>query len=94
VDRKHDTPQQRTPKKLSVSGISGGTSAWPRVMPNWGELKASMIFECAPCQETDSGMVTRRVTFLEEPKAMPCGTFVRLRDPELAILIFAACSTP
>lgn len=56
---------------------------YPRkMMANWQEQKAAVVFECTDFQATFEGMAGRGVNFLEEPQRMPWGTFVRFRDPD------------
>ena len=67
--------------EVAPQGAQSALVIYPRqMMPNWAELKASIVFETKSFQETYEGMKARGVTFLEEPKAMPWGTFVRFQD--------------
>lgn len=53
-----------------------------RMMPNWQELKPSIIFACEDVEKTYAEMSGRGVKFLEAPKAMPWGTYARFEDPD------------
>jgi lactoylglutathione lyase len=50
------------------------------MMPNWNELKASIVFECENIMGTYEALKANGVDFLEEPQQMPWGTFVRFKD--------------
>lgn len=52
------------------------------MMPNWSEMKPSIVFECADIQQAFETMKERGVEFLEEPRAMSWGTFARFRDED------------
>lgn len=49
-------------------------------MPDWNEHKPMIVFECSDIQQVYAEMKARGVKFLEEPKAMPWGTFVQFED--------------
>lgn len=69
--------------EVAPAGAESCLVIYPKkLMPNWNELKPSIVFECTEFQETYEGMVARGVKFLEEPKTMPWGTFVRFQDPD------------
>jgi lactoylglutathione lyase len=50
------------------------------MMPNWQELKASIVFECDDMDATYREMSEKGVKFLEEPQKMPWGTYARFED--------------
>jgi lactoylglutathione lyase len=69
--------------EVGPKGAQSMLVLYPRkLMPNWQELKPSIVFECEDIQKTYEEMKARGVKFLEEPKAMPWGTFTRFEDPD------------
>lgn len=69
--------------EVAPAGAESCLVLYPKkMMPDWNEQKAAIVFECTEFQETYSGMVARGVKFLEEPKSMPWGTFARFQDPD------------
>lgn len=51
-------------------------------MPNWQELKPSIVFECDDIHTTYETLKGRGVEFVEEPKTMSWGTFAEFRDTD------------
>ncbi len=51
-----------------------------KLMPNWAELKPSIVFECDDIHGTYEQMKANGVTFLEELKTMQWGTYARFAD--------------
>jgi len=52
------------------------------MMPNWEELKPSIVFECEDIQGTYERLSANGVKFLDEPKKMQWGSFVQFEDPD------------
>jgi lactoylglutathione lyase len=50
------------------------------MMPNWSELKPSIVFECEDIQKAYEQFTAAGVEFLEEPKQMRWGTYARFKD--------------
>lgn len=50
------------------------------MMPNWAELKPSIVFECSNIQQTFEEMKAKGVTFIEGLEVMQWGTYARFRD--------------
>ena len=56
---------------------------YPRsLMPNWQELKPSIIFECADAEATYETLKSRGVEFTERPKRMAWGTYAKFLDTD------------
>lgn len=56
---------------------------YPRkMMPNWQELKPSIVFECEDIASTYQKLTQNGVQFLEEPKKMQWGTYARFVDED------------
>ena len=51
-------------------------------MPNWKELKPSMVFHCDDVRATVDGFAARGVPITEPPKDMAWGTYAQLVDPD------------
>ncbi|BCJ86328.1 VOC family protein [Effusibacillus dendaii] len=69
--------------EVGPKGAQSHLVIYPRaMMPNWQELKASIVFECEDIQGTYRQMSDNGVEFLEEPKAMAWGTYARFKDPD------------
>lgn len=52
------------------------------IMPNWKELKPSIVFICEDVQKEYEAMKNRGVQFKEQPQKMQWGTFVSFSDPD------------
>lgn len=50
------------------------------LMPNWEELKPSIVFACDNIQQTYERMAAAGVKFLEAPNRMAWGTYARFED--------------
>jgi predicted enzyme related to lactoylglutathione lyase len=50
------------------------------LMPNWHEMKPSIVFSCDDIFATYQHMAENGVQFIEEPKKMPWGTYARFVD--------------
>ena len=69
--------------EVAPAGAESRLVLYPKaIMPNWNELKTSIVFECDDVQATYQAMVERGVEFTGEPRQMAWGTFAKLRDPE------------
>ena len=69
--------------EVAPQGAESCLVIYPRkMMANWREQRAAITFDCQDFQETYEDMKARGVNFLEEPKSMPWGTFVRFQDPD------------
>ena len=56
---------------------------YPRaMMPNWTELKPSIVFVCDDIKRTFETLQTNGVRFVEGLKAMSWGTYVKFADPD------------
>lgn len=67
--------------EVAPPGAQSRLVIYPRkMMPNWAEMKPSIVFECSDIQQLFEAMKGRGVTFLEEPKAMPWGSYARFQD--------------
>jgi lactoylglutathione lyase len=54
---------------------------YPRsMMPNWRELKPSIVFLCDDFEKTDTELKSKGVNFIEEPKKMAWGTYAIFVD--------------
>jgi lactoylglutathione lyase len=51
-----------------------------KMMPNWQELKPSIVFLCDDIHGTYEKMKQNGVEFKDEPKQMPYGTFAIFKD--------------
>ncbi|MDF2961860.1 MAG: Glyoxalase/bleomycin resistance protein/dioxygenase [Paenibacillus sp.] len=79
--------QPMTPDASWVEvGPEGAQSAlvlYPKaMMPNWEELKPSIVFHVEDIQQTYEAMKSRGVHFLEEPNPQPWGTYCRFQDED------------
>jgi len=54
---------------------------YPRsMMHNWAEMKPSLVLECADIGATVEQMRLNGVEFIQEPRAMPWGTYAIFKD--------------
>ena len=68
---------------VAPKGAESRLVIYPKsLMPNWQELKTSIVFECDDIRSTYESLKGRGVEFLEEPKKMAWGTYVRFRDTD------------
>jgi predicted enzyme related to lactoylglutathione lyase len=67
--------------ELAPPGAQTCLVIYPRsMMPQWKELKPSIVFTCDNINETYERMSSKGVKFLEEPKSMAWGTYARFQD--------------
>jgi lactoylglutathione lyase len=67
--------------EVAPPGAQSRLVLYPKqMMPNWAEMKPSIVFECEDIQGTFAAMKSRGVTFIEEPKTMPWGSYARFQD--------------
>lgn len=52
------------------------------MMPNWTEMKPSIVFECSNIQQTYEEMKAKGVTFLGDLEVMQWGTYARFTDTD------------
>lgn len=52
------------------------------MMPDWEQLKPSIVFQCWNIQGTYQKMLAKGINFIEEPKTMPWGTYATFVDPD------------
>jgi lactoylglutathione lyase len=52
------------------------------MMPNWEELKPSIVFRCEDIQSTFETMSSKGVKFTENPNTMSWGTYAIFEDPD------------
>ncbi|HEU4445262.1 MAG TPA: VOC family protein [Nitrososphaeraceae archaeon] len=50
------------------------------MMPNWKELKPSIVFLCDDVEKTYTELKSKGVKFIEEPKKMAWGTYAKFVD--------------
>jgi lactoylglutathione lyase len=56
---------------------------YPRsLMPNWKELKPSVVFNCDNVHVTCQELAARGVRISEQPRAMAWGTYAKFADPD------------
>jgi lactoylglutathione lyase len=56
---------------------------YPRaMMPNWAELRPSVVFKCADTYQATEELKAKGVKFVMEPTKMPWGTFASFEDPD------------
>jgi lactoylglutathione lyase len=54
---------------------------YPRaMMPNWAELKASIVFKCADTYQANEELKAKGVKFVMEPTKVLWGTFASFED--------------
>ena len=54
---------------------------YPRsMMPNWRELKPSIVFLCDDIEQTYTKLKSKGVNFVEEPRKMAWGTYAKFVD--------------
>jgi lactoylglutathione lyase len=54
---------------------------YPRsMMPNWRELKPSIVFLCDDFEKTYEKLKSKGVNFVEQPKKMAWGTYAKFVD--------------
>ncbi|MED4583398.1 VOC family protein [Brevibacillus choshinensis] len=82
---KQEHPMGPDSSWLEVGPIGAETALviYPkRMMKNWGELKASIVFVCEDVQATYATMKANGVEFEGEPNKMQWGTFVSFTDED------------
>jgi lactoylglutathione lyase len=83
VHRQEQMTPQASWLEVGPEGAATRVVIYPRaMMPNWQELKASIVFECDDIDRTCQEMKERGVTFVEEPKKMAWGSYARFQDPD------------
>jgi predicted enzyme related to lactoylglutathione lyase len=56
---------------------------YPRsLMPNWKELKPSVVFKCDNVHGTCQELAARGVRISEQPREMAWGTYAKFADPD------------
>jgi lactoylglutathione lyase len=50
------------------------------MMPNWSELEPSIVFLCDDFEKTYTGLRSKGVNFIEEPKKMAWRTYAKFVD--------------
>ncbi|TLS51368.1 VOC family protein [Paenibacillus antri] len=79
-----DMPMGPSMRWIEVSPPNAGETVlvlYPKqAMPNAGELKPSMVFECSDIQGTYAEMKSNGVSFEGEPAKMGFGTFATFFD--------------
>jgi predicted enzyme related to lactoylglutathione lyase len=69
--------------ELAPQGAETCVVIYPRsMMPQWEQLKPSIVFACQDIMATYALLKSRGVDFIEEPKKMAWGRFARFRDPD------------
>lgn len=69
--------------EVSPPGAESRLVLYPqKMMQNWQEMKASIVFFSTDTKKTYEQMKERGVTFTEELKSMPWGSYCRFRDPD------------
>jgi predicted enzyme related to lactoylglutathione lyase len=69
--------------EVAPPGAESCLVLYPRaLMEDWNERKPSIVFVCGDIRGTYERMKANGVTFREEPKQMPWGTFVHFSDPD------------
>jgi len=70
---------------IEVGSQNGQTHIviYPRsMMPNWKEMKPSIVFFCDDVEKTFEELSMKGVEFTEDPKEMDWGTYAKFRDPD------------
>jgi lactoylglutathione lyase len=52
------------------------------LMPNWQELRPSVVFECDDVRATCQQLAARGVPVTGQPREMPWGTYAKFADPD------------
>jgi lactoylglutathione lyase len=69
--------------EVGPEGAKSALVLYPKtMMPNWEELKPSIVFDVDNIQETFEQMKARGVQFMEEPNTQPWGTYCRFADED------------
>ena len=69
--------------EVAPKGAGSRLVLYPKsLMPNWQELKPSIVFECDDIQITYKSLKDRGVEFIDEPTKMSWGTFAKFRDTD------------
>lgn len=53
-----------------------------KMMPNWKELKPSVVFSCEDIRKTCKELSDKGVQITQHPKKMQWGTFAKFSDPD------------
>jgi len=69
--------------EVGPPGVETRLVLYPKsMMPNWAELKPSIVFECDDIEQTYADLAAKGVKFLEAPQKMAWGTYARFEDPD------------
>jgi lactoylglutathione lyase len=82
---RRDTPMSPEARWIEVvpPGAESALVIYPKaLMPNWEEVRSSIVFLCDDVHATYEAMKRSGVNFLEEPKTMQWGTFVQFTDED------------
>lgn len=67
--------------ELAPSGAQTCLVIYPKsMMPNWAEMKPSIIFQCADAEATYRALKEKGVEFTDTPKKMAWGTYAKFTD--------------
>ena len=67
--------------EVAPKGADSRLVLYPRAaMPNWHDLKPSVVFECDDIHAASESLRDRRVEFVGEPRKMAWGTYATFRD--------------
>jgi predicted enzyme related to lactoylglutathione lyase len=82
---RRELPMGANGKWVEVSPPDGQTCLvlYPRsLMPQWEQLKATVVFHCPDVEDTCNWLRAAGVTITAQPKKMPWGTFAMFADPD------------
>ena len=69
--------------EVAPKGAGSRLVLYPKaLMPNWQELRPSILFECHDIQTTYESLKNRGVAFSEEPKKRAWGRYAKFRDTD------------
>ena len=69
--------------EVAPQGANSRLVIYPKsLMPNWQELKPSIVFECDDIQRTYESLKNKGVEFTEGPTKMAWGTYANFRDTD------------
>jgi hypothetical protein len=69
--------------EIAPPGAESCLVLYPKaLLPDWGQRKPSIVFECDDVEATVAVMKTHGVTFSQEPKRMQWGPFAAFLDSE------------
>lgn len=76
IKANHPITQHENWIELVPNGSQSAIVLYPKsLMPNWREMKSSIVFLCDDINETFSKLSSNDVRFTQEPKKMPWGTY-------------------